>query len=129
MGTPFLEKSGDLLVLDTCNIVNENVVTTVNSIETLGNEHFRDFIKDRLKSPTKCLFDRIRKNKLSHFSQATTKRMSTKQIEVATLKKNCQLFSQMYIACQVRDGNLDEFFSYENQTFVQKNCDLRSGTK
>ena len=33
------------------------------------------------------------------------------------LKKNCQLFWQLCIACQVRDGNLDEFFSHENQTF------------
>ena len=104
-------------VLDTCNIVNENVVTTVNPIETLGNDQFSDFIKDRLKSPTKSLFDPIRKNKLPLFSQTTTKRMSTKQIEVATIKKNFQLFSQLYIACQVRDGNLDEFFSHENQLF------------
>ena len=38
----------------------------------------------------------------------------------------------MYIACQIRDSNLDEFFSHENKSFpplLSKNSDLRSGIK
>ncbi len=31
------------------------------------------------------------------------------------MKSNCHLFSRLYIACQVRDGNLDKFFQHENQ--------------
>ena len=27
----------------------------------------------------------------------------------------CSLFSRLYIACQSRDGDLDQFFSHENQ--------------
>ena len=34
-------------------------------------------------------------------------------MEITTLKKSCKLFSQLYVACQVRDGNLDEFFWHE----------------
>ena len=71
MGNPFLETSGDLLVLDTSNIVNENVVTTVNSIETLGNDQFRNFIKDANKK----FIPSFQKNELPLFSQATTKKM------------------------------------------------------
>ena len=46
-----------------------------------------------------------------------TRKSAKHQSQVAILKKNCQLFSQLYIACQVRDGNLDEFFSHGNHTF------------
>ena len=110
----FLEKSENLFVLDTRNIANKNVVNTVNLIETLGNEQFSNFMKSRLKSST-SLFDPIRKNKLPISSQATTKITSNNQ--VTTLNKNVQLFSQLYIACQIRDGNLNEIFSHENQPF------------
>ena len=52
--------------------------------------------------------------------------------ELTTLKKSCHLFSQLHIACQVRDGNLDEFFMHENAAFppsLSKNGSLRSGNK
>ena len=31
------------------------------------------------------------------------------------MKRDCSLFSRMYISCQNRDGDLDEFFRHENQ--------------
>ena len=31
------------------------------------------------------------------------------------MKRDCSLFSRLYIACQTRDGNLDDFFKHENQ--------------
>ena len=37
--------------------------------------------------------------------------------KVSSLKQNCSLFAQLYVSCQVREGNLDEFFSHENQNF------------
>ena len=52
-------------------------------------------------------------------------------MEIATLKKLCQLFSRLYIACQVRDGNLDEFFSHENGSYypsISKNGNLMPGS-
>lgn len=39
---------------------------------------------------------------------------ATLRIHVA-LKTDCDLFSRLYISCQTRDGNLDQFFSLENQ--------------
>ena len=125
-----MKKSEDLVVLNTCNIANKNEVNTVNLIETLENEQFSNFVNSCLRSSTKILFDPIRKIKLPIFSQATTKRTLNNQ--VTTMKKTVQLFSQLYIACQIRDGSLDEFFSHENQSFSlswSKNGDLRSGIK
>ena len=51
---------------------------------------------------------------------------------MADIKSDRNLFSRLYIACQVCDGNLDEFFSYENQSCPPSLSDrgkLRLGTK
>ena len=103
MGNPFQEQSPDLLVLDTHDIKDKDVANTVNSSETLGKTQFQEF-----------------------------KKSAKHQSQVAMLKKNCQLFSQLYIACQLRDGKHDEFFSIENETFppsLSKDGMLCTGNK
>ena len=37
---------------------------------------------------------------------------------MVALKNDCSLFSRLYIACQAREGNLEEFFRHENQPFL-----------
>lgn len=52
--------------------------------------------------------------------------------KVSTLKQNCSLFSQLYISCQVREGNLDNFLSHESQNYlpsISKQGKLRFGQK
>ena len=74
----------------------------------------------------------MKRNKLPLFSFLKTNKSATRQPQVAMLKKNCELFSQLYIACQVRDGNLDEFFSHEHKTFppsLSKDGMLHTGNK
>ena len=48
------------------------------------------------------------------------------------MKNDIALFSRLFIACQNRDGDLQQFFSHENQStppsLSQGNC-LRSGNK
>ena len=48
------------------------------------------------------------------------------------MKEDCALFSRLYIACQSRDGNLEEFFKYENQPWppsLSHMGSLRGGEK
>ena len=40
------------------------------------------------------------------------------------MKEECSLFSRLYIACQVRDGDLENFFKYENQSWPPSLSDL-----
>ena len=45
---------------------------------------------------------------------------------------DCELFSRLYIACQTRNGDLDEFFKHENQAYppsISDRGNLRFGTK
>ena len=132
MGNPFKEQIPDLLVLDTYDITDKDVVNTVNSIETLGKSQFQEFLHSRIKAKQTSIFELIKRNKLPLFSFVKTKKSAKHQSQVAMLKKNCQLFSQLYVACHFRDGNLDEFFSHENQTFppsLSKDGMLHTGYK
>ena len=52
--------------------------------------------------------------------------------QVATIKEDCFLFSRLYIACQSREGNLEDFFKHENQPWppaLSKGGALRPGNK
>ena len=133
MGNPFLEESKDLLVLDTRDIVDTSVAETVRKIEELGKTQFKAFVADRLEKQTVSLFEPIKRNNLALFSSPPpSKAKSSDKMQIASLKSNCSLFSRLYISCQVRDGDLEAFFSHENQSFppaLTQFGQLRSGTK
>ena len=133
MGNPFLEESEDLLVLDTRDIVDTSVAETVRKIEELGKTQFKAFVADRLEKQTVSLFEPIKRNNLALFSSPPpSKAKSSDKMQIASLKSNCSLFSRLYISCQVRDGDLEAFFSHENQSFppaLTQFGQLRSGTK
>ena len=51
---------------------------------------------------------------------------------ITSLKSDCALFSRLYIACQTRDGDLDNFFNHENHVYppsLSQLGKLRFGTK
>ena len=64
LGNPFMEESGDLLVLDTRDIADPTVVTTVRGIEKKGHDQFDSFVTDRLVEPTSPVSDTISKNSM-----------------------------------------------------------------
>ena len=95
----------------------------MNKIEKFGLEQYSTFVKERLVERVKVLDDTIKKNMLS-----TPKRRQVKEQEVmAEIKSDRNLFSRLYVANQVRDGNL-EFFSHENQS-CPPSLSVRLGTK
>ena len=54
-------------------------------------------------------------HKLPLFSTPVSRPSRKKKKQLNTLKCEVKLFSQLYIGCQTRDGNLEEFFQHENQ--------------
>ena len=84
-------------------------------LDQRGQEQFDTFTKECLIDRTKSIDDPIHRNKLPLFSTSTRKTSKGKQ-QLTSLKGDVQLFSRLYIGCQTRDGNLDEFFRHENQS-------------
>ncbi|KAL8586162.1 hypothetical protein ACOMHN_057724 [Nucella lapillus] len=76
--------------------------------------------------------DPIPRNKLKVFSTSTPRSQSKGQQQHASIKNDRELFARMYIGCQTRDGNLEEFFRHENQACPPALSDggsLCTGTK
>ena len=114
LGNPFSEDVECLIALDTKNIMPQEVVQTVYSIASLGKSQYDAFMHDRLVTGSVLLSDGIKKNKLPLFSRPGTKASNQKTC-LSALKDDCALFSRLYIACQSRDRDLDNFFMHENQ--------------
>ena len=78
------------------------------------------------------IFASISKNKLEPFDFSSVKKTDCAKEQIATLKNNCSLFSRLFIGCQTREGNLEESFLHENQSFqpsLSQNGTLRPGNK
>ena len=70
----------------------------------------------RLNTSTEPVTKTIKKNNLAVFStnmKSISESKARKQIK--SLKDDVSLFSRLFIACQAREGDLEEFFSHENQ--------------
>ena len=132
MSNPFIDDSGDVLNIDTKEIMNGGVVTTINSIEAIGEKQYKEFVETSLEKKNISLFETVKKNKLSLFSTPPVKETSRQKLQITLLKKDCALFAQLYVSCQVRGGDLHNFFVHENHRYppsLSQYGILRSGTK
>ena len=118
LGNPFSDTYGDeLLQICSRDVMNATTIETIRNIETIGMEQYQAFITERLKGSAKDIDDSIKKNKLPLFnSKSLPKQPSKAQIQQKSLKNDIRIFSQLYIATQTRDGDLDTFFSHENSS-------------
>ena len=76
--------------------------------------------------------DPIKKNNLPLFNPAPVREKTKSQLQETSLRNDSSVFSHLYIASQVRHGNLNEFFEHENQTYppaLTQNGKLRSRSK
>ena len=132
LGNPFKEDSGDLLALDTKDIMATEVVESIKNIKTIGQDQHKAFVAERMIECTRPITDPIKRNKLPIFSWPTVKAVSKKQAQVAALNDDCSLFSRLYIACQSREGDLQDFFRHENQPWppsLSQHGKLKQGNK
>ena len=115
MSNPFLEESEELYKLDNKVVAAPSVVSTVRKIEELGKSQFDTYISERLVNHTFPLSEPIKKNKLPLFSSPPPKTLSKTKQQLSSVKSDCALFSRLYISCQTREGNLEDFFRHEYQ--------------
>ena len=64
---------------------------------------------------TKPIADPKKRNNLSLFSRPPVRKKSKAQLHLSSINNDCSLFSRLYIASHVRDGDLDAFFEHDNQ--------------
>ena len=102
-----MEKTKDLLRLDSRDIVNPAVASSICCAEEKGMEQFKKFVADRLVKQSTPISEHIKKNKLLLFSPPPPPTKSNANLQISSLKNDVSLFARWYIACQSQDGNLD----------------------
>ena len=123
-GNPFLEESRELVSLDT-NLVSDKEI--LNKFESRGEEQFKEF---RKKVNNQDFYLPIKKNNFEIFQDSLKTKNKNKPQK--SLKQDCVLFSNLFIMCQTRQLDLDEFFKHENQACppaLSKDGELYKGTK
>ena len=108
------------------------MVDSVKSIEETGYDQYTTFVKERFVDQKKPITDPIKMNKLPMFRRPPTKVPSNQKAQLTALKEDCALFSRLYIACQSREGDLQDFFKHENQPSppsLSQQGQLRQGNK
>ena len=132
MGNPFCDDSKDLLVLDSRDLADPAVINTVHEIEKLGQEQHNSYVLERLVNQAKPITDPIKINNLPLFTRPPVRDKSRTQLQVSSLKNDCTQCSRLFVASQIRDGDLDEFFAHENQArppALSQMGKMRLGTK
>lgn len=132
MGNPFTEEGLELVAILTKDVMDAAVVNTVQTVSKIGQEQCKNFVKERFIERSKPITDPLKKNNLATFSTQGKKTLSKDKAKVEVLKEDCALLSRLYIACQSQDGNLEEFFKYENQPWLpslSQMGNLRGGQK
>ena len=127
-GNPFNSRDPDLVHIISNDVMDSTAVEALQSAEKLGIAGKTSFM-EMLKNEPYAFNKPIKSNKVRIFDKAHSK---TKQPAIKEMKDQLQLFSQLYVATQVRDGDLDEFFKHETLSHppsLSKNGLMRSGNK
>ena len=117
MGNPFEEDSTDLIVLDTREIMTDEAVSNLQSIKSAGKSQYEKFVIDRLERRVVPVSDIISKNNMAVFQKKNPHPNKTSKAfhQIRSLKNSCELFGRMYISCQSRESDMDDFFRHETQ--------------
>jgi hypothetical protein len=120
------------MVIHTRDIMGDEVVKTIRNASKIGEEQFKSFVEGRFIDGSKPVTDTLKKNNLPTLSTPTKRAVSKDKAKVQVMREDCSLFSRLYIACQNRDRNLEDFFTYENQPWppsLSELGQLRGGVK
>ena len=115
LGNLFMDNSLDMYNIDTKEMVDKKVMETLNTIEETGKNQFFEYFKTRISERSISITNTISKNKFFLFSAPKSKDSTKKDDQLKAAKNNVALFSRLFIACQSREGDLEQFFSHENQ--------------
>ena len=117
MGNPFQDESSGVLSLDTKNIANPSLAQLVTTHHQRGLKQVDVFLGGLHKE--ECVFyNPIKKNKGAFFrqEQRVRKEQRVSSSKEKGLKGDCRLFSRLFISCQTRQCDLQEFLRDENQS-------------
>ena len=115
-GYPFEDECSELLILSTRVRADESVEHIIRIIKQLGRKQYDAFQCDVLLNRSGSIHSTIHDNSLPLFTSPLCKIKPTNK-KLVSVRKNADLFGNLYIANHKRDGDLGVFFSHENLLF------------
>ena len=129
LGNLFTSRDPELINIVSNDVMDGAAVDSVKSLERLGLEGKSAFMEMLKKNP-RAFNESIKLNPLRVFSQVQSRRKQPALVK--EMKDQAQLFSKLYIATQVRDAYMGEFFKNETLSYppsLSKHGLIRSGDK
>lgn len=114
-GNPFREDTNELPTLDTKNVAHPDAAALVADHLDNGKKKFNDFLTSLQVGNKSSFYDTIKTHRTDFFSKRPDPK--SKDLKQKNLKDECQLFAKLFISCQLRECDLQEFFQHENQSF------------
>ena len=111
VGNPFQTETSELINLVTNDLMDETVVNSARTVEKLGAEQKTAFLT-KLHADPSLFNEPIKKNNLPLLSRAQNKKGGKNKNQ--EIKEQLHLYSELYVATQVRGGDMDEFFLSRN---------------
>ena len=116
-GHPFEETEKNLVHLTSRHVLDETASKSVRNAKKVGEDQYASYLRDRLTDKNISLYDNLPRNELPLFRKKHILKVSKSKLKMATLNSERRLYANLYVACQSRDGDLDNFFSHENHSF------------
>ena len=114
---PFCEEEPMLLQIVSKHVLDENAASSAKRAREIGLNQFDSFTNDRLRNGTASLYDNITKNNLPLFCSKNTVVTSKSKQRIANLEADRRHYANLFIACQARDSDLDNFFAHESHAY------------
>ena len=131
IGNPFDE--GDILFqIMTKNVMADPSIKSVQNAKKIGEAQYQAYVRERLLTCKKSIYEVIPKNKLSLFRNKNAVKFSKEKLKVVSLQQDRKLYASLYVACQSRNGDLADFFAHENHAYppaISEYGKLRKGNK
>ena len=88
MGNPFLDNFEELVTLDSRNCIDQSVITSLYSLESIGKKQYEEFVQNVLEDCTHSIHDPIKRNSLALFTKPQPKGTSKQGQTIRVLKNN-----------------------------------------
>ena len=118
MGNPFIATRQELVALDTQNVMEQVVVTSLSQIHAVRQALHAAYVTERLEKASVPISDTIMftfaNNMFTFANRPDPKRKGKK--DNCTQKQNMTLITQLFLSLQSRrDADMMDFFRFENQ--------------
>lgn len=96
LGNPFQEGIKELVDIETGDCASEAVVTSLKSLESVGQNQYEKYVKEVIEDRTLSIHETIKKNALPLIKRQTPKPKAKSKQQVYALKSDCNLFRRLY---------------------------------